>query len=147
MQVSNFTQKDLSYCFDIMEDTIKSGNGRDIDIGFIEIFATDIQTLSDQQIKSPLSSRLQLLSNRIYEAIEAPLFPSLPNDAIRPLVCNTMPLASLAKEYSKSPTQEGLYLLDPYFSMKAVAGDGHCFFRCVAERTLDFLSHQTAQEQ
>ncbi len=146
-QSTNFTERDLSYCFDIMENTIKAGQGRELDLGFIEIFAADIEQLTDKPIQSQLSSKLQRLSNKIYEAVEAPLFPTQPNDLIRPLVGTVKSLASLAKEYSPGPIKTGLAGLDPYFAMKAVAGDGHCFFRSVAERTLDFLGRLTVQEQ
>ena len=132
----------LTYNLDIMEHTIISGRAHDISLGFIEIFADEIKELEnagfDKAKIHELSARLGADADRICTAIEH-IFSPVNADAVRPLVGKSQTLASLAHELTPGFTKLGLEALDKHFSLKRVAGDGHCLFRAIAAGTLDYL--------
>jgi hypothetical protein len=123
--------KELSLNFSIMQQTIAAGNGDQIDHAFLEIFANDIQEIEDKKEKDKLSSELQVLANRIYEAKEKVFFKEQPGQE-RPLMGEKISLKTLADTYTPGDVKKGLEKLDASFAMRPIKGDGHCLFRAIA---------------
>ncbi len=139
---STHLYNELAYNFDIMEKAIAEGHAKDIDIGFIEIFANDLQELSkitfDKSKIHGLTTRLNVAADRICEATSS-VFSDVDPRSQRPLVGIKQPVSVLAKELNEGLTKTGLERLDPFFTMRRIAGEGHCLFRAVAVGVLDYL--------
>lgn len=137
--------KEINYNLDIMKKSLDEGKA--VDIGFIEIFANDIAQIGDRKLQSELSSRLMVLSAKIYDITERQLFPARSADAIRPLVGKETELKQVAAEYKNGQVKQRLEKLDATFIMRPIAGDGHCLFRAITVGILEFLQSSNAAVQ
>lgn len=147
---SNDLYVSLMRNFADMEKTIADGRAQDIDLGFIEIFIQDIKELEgagfDKSKIHALSERLSSAADRICEATSF-LQSTVKADAVRPLVGKEQRMSDLAKAMSAGDTKRGLEALDEHYTLKRVAGDGHCLFRAIAAGTLDYLNALPPPEQ
>lgn len=145
MPVNNISRKEIAHNLEILEKSIKKGKAKKIDIGFIEIFANDIASLSSPP--KSLSGRLSKIATEICKVQKKPFFPPNPNDSIRPLIGKKTSLDALIKEHSEGFVKTGLETLSSHFSMTPIAGDGHCLFRSVAVGIFDFLRTASSKDQ
>lgn len=137
--------QEINYNLSILEKTLDSPRAKDLDLGFIEIFANDIQALQtcnfDKKEIKEVSYRLHTIASRIYNISGKSLLGSVDPDAHRSLVGKEKPLCELAGEFSPGYIKSGLDALSPHFMLTPIAGDGHCLFRSIAAATLRWLQH------
>lgn len=125
-----------------MEDTLQNRpNLVDRDYAcFVEILANDLHDLQktnfDKTKIHELTARLEQTADRIY----AIAFANPDSSPPRPLIGPVQPIADVSSQMSLGLTKTGLEKLASHFTLKRIAGDGHCLFRACAVGLLDYIN-------
>jgi Peptidase C65 Otubain len=147
--------QEISLNLDVMQRTLDKGGH--IDLGFIEIFAKDLDNLIAQNQSAPqkinnevitrLQGQLAELADRCTEVAQK----TIPNsstskspemkDVVVPLIGSTTSLKTLAEVYDNgSNTKKGLEQLDAEYQYYPIKGDGHCMYRSAVAGALSGLA-------
>ena len=124
--MSPITYDEIVHNFGIMEETITKGRGYAIDLGFIEIFE---KAINDLQKADYDKDKLKTLKARL-AANENAIKTSSP-------VGKIVSLSDFHSKLDEGYTKTGLEMLEPHFNFRKIAGDGHCFFRAIAQGIID----------
>jgi hypothetical protein len=112
---------------DVLERSVN--NNKTPDLGFIEIFANDIQILRDENFPqdkiAPLTRQLEKVADKMTDASQSAF-----RDVKVPLMRPQQDLGEVAVEYmNQSEVGKGLLTLSEQYDVCRIKGDGHCLFR------------------
>lgn len=146
---STHLYNEIQYNLDIMQASLN--DGKSIDFGFIEIFASDIKELEsakfEQKQLTKLNGRLNELASRIYDKVGESLLKPVNADEMRPLVGEKVNPQELAKSHSEGDVKKGLEALSTHFLLQPIAQDGHCLFRSTATLLIEQIRKSPSADQ
>lgn len=146
---STHLYNEIQYNLDIMQTSLNEG--KSIDFGFIEIFASDIKELEsakfEQKQLTKLNRRLNELATRIYDKVGESILKPVLADEVRPLVGNKENPSKLAKTHAEGEVKKGLEALSKHFLLQPIAQDGHCLFRSTATLLIEQIRKSNSADQ
>lgn len=120
------------------------------DIHSIFSLSKTVKLIEKEKTRKKLSQQIERAANKVLSkpSTTKDFSASVSADSIRPLVGKPIELAELAKEYRKGNNQikTGLEQLGPFFSMRRIAGDGHCLFRSTLVGLIHYLKQSPERD-